>query len=146
MGSPVTCARAITPFCTTYRGPLGPSCVTARSYPNSARQAPGLPRPVGKNGLGHVLRQVRIASHRPPRRRINHVDVPVHDLPESRLGTVFNVLAQQSAVVIHRLSNLSEPARKEIRQGFALASKAFSCIVMPWHGVVAQLVERLDRR
>src|SRR5213078_1708791 len=68
-----------------------------------SRQRTGLAREVGKYGLGHVLRQVGVATDQSQRGGIDEVDMPRHQLAESRFGAVFDVAAQLLGVVVHIL-------------------------------------------
>src|SRR5207247_2285051 len=68
----------------------------------SARQ----PREICKNTLGHVLRQVRVATDAPDRRRINEADVSADQLLEGRLRFVPDIFREQFLAIRHLFNSL----------------------------------------
>ena len=73
-----------------------------------------LAREVGENGLGHILRQVRVAVDLPQRRGINEVEMPPHQFSKGFLGFGSGVAAEQFGIGRH--VHLIAPARMEIAQ------------------------------
>jgi hypothetical protein len=71
-----------------------------------ARQVRGLLRQVNEHALGDILGGGLVAMHLAQGGRINQRHMTAHQFGEGILGTGFDVLAQQLAIVCHRLSPL----------------------------------------
>jgi hypothetical protein len=74
----------------------------------------GFAREVGKNELGDVLREMRVAAGLPERGGINERDVACDEFPERGFGTVAGKPAQKLSVIGH-LSYI-QPQNREIGQ------------------------------
>src|ERR1051325_94618 len=91
-----------------------------------AGEAAGHAREVHEDGLGYVLRQMRVAPHQPNRGGMNEVEVAGDQLMKGWFGAVLNVIGEQFLAVRHFQFTIKDPRKAEIRQKLHAALIAFS--------------------